>query len=159
MTRGPRPRAIEVSEASGRFRKDPQAKPTNIIKGLAKNPEAPDFVVSDPTAKAVWDETVSLLEDCGILSATDTHLLTQYVITYSEWVKCLKYVQEHGHVGPSGRACAESVTLHKLADRHLKLIPELGLSPSARTRLSVATSKETKEESASLASIIAGLKQ
>ena len=143
----------------GRWKKDPQDRPKNIIKGSSELPQPPDFVVSDETAMAVWDETVSVLKDCGILSATDTHLLTQYVITYSEWVKCLEYVQKNGHVGPSGRACAESVTLHKLADRHIKLLPELGLSPSARARLSVATSKETKEESASLASIIAGLKQ
>jgi phage terminase small subunit len=50
------------------------------------------------------------------------------------------------------------MTFHKLADRHLKLLGELGLSPSSRARLSVATSSTDKEEEVSIASLLKSMK-
>lgn len=157
-TRGPKPKAIEVQEASGAYRKNPQRSPKNVIKSDPRLPVAPAFVLADETAKAVWDETVDVLKDCGILSKTDTHLLTSYVTTYAEWQKCYLYVSEHGHKDENGKTSPESVTFHKLADRHTKLLHELGLSPSSRARLSVATSTTKEEQGASLASIISAMK-
>jgi len=158
MTRGRKPRALEVQEASGSLRKNPHRRPKNAIQADQRIPEAPEYVRADKTASTVWDETVDVLKDCGILSKTDTHLLTSYVTTYSEWVKCYQHVSQHGHKDENGKTSPESVTFHKLADRHTKLLSELGLSPSSRARLSVATSQEAKEETTSLASIISAMK-
>ena len=158
LPRGRKPQAIEVQEANGAFRKNPQRSPTHVVKSDPRLPEAPAFVLSDPIAKSVWDETVDVLKDCGILSKTDTHLLTSYVTTYSEWQKCYIHVSQHGHKDENGKTSPESVTFHKLADRHTKLLAELGLSPSSRARLSVASSTKKEEEGASLASIISAMK-
>lgn len=154
MVRGRKPRAIEVQEASGAFIKNPQTRPTKIIKADPRLPDAPDFIEADKTAKAVWDETVDILKDCGILSKTDTHLLASYCTTYAEWLKCYKHVSANGHTDESGKTSTESITFHKLADRHHKLIAELGLSPSSRARLSTTDTKDQKEESDSLTTII-----
>jgi len=83
MTRGRHPKAIRVSEASGAFAKNPNRRPTNIINADSGLPIAPDFVSADETALKVWNETTDVLKDCGILSRTDTHLLTAYVTTYA----------------------------------------------------------------------------
>ena len=158
MTRGRKPLATEVAEANGSYRKNPQRRPQKSIKGGSGIPVKPDFVELDETASAVWDETVSVLKDCNILSETDSHLLTNYVVTYSEWKKAAIHVSKHGHENEDGKTSAQSMTFHKLADRHMKLMGELGLSPSSRARLSVATSKDQEQQGTSLASIIKELK-
>jgi len=158
MTRGRKPLATEVAEANGSYRKNPQRRPKNSIKGGSGIPIKPDFVELDETASAVWDETVSVLKDCNILSETDSHLLTNYVVTYSEWKKAAIHVSNHGHENEDGKTSTQSMTFHKLADRHMKLMGELGLSPSSRARLSVATSKDQEQQGTSLASIIKELK-
>jgi len=150
--------ATEVAEANGSYKKNPSRKPANIIHASAGVPVKPDFIELDETASAVWDETVSVLKECKILSETDTHLLTSYVSCYAEWKKAYLHVAKHGHENEDGKTSAQSMTFHKLADRHLKLLGELGLSPSSRARLSVATSTEEKEQGTSLASIIKELK-
>ena len=157
--KGRKPRAISVSEASGAFEKNPNRRPTNQINGDPRLPTAPDFVTADETALKVWNETVDVLKDCGILSKTDTHLLTSYVITYSEWTKVVKHVSVNGHRDENDRTSPESVAMFKLAAAHQKLLAELGLCPSSRARLSVASSAEVKEETTSLASIIKLMKE
>jgi len=159
MTRGRKPKAISVSEASGAFAKNPNRRPTNIINGDPRLPTAPDFVSADETALKVWNETTDVLKDCGILSRTDTHLLTAYVTTYAEWQKCYIHVSVHGHKDEDGKTSPESVAMFKLSATHQKLLSELGLSPSSRARLSVASSSEAKEETTSLASIIKLMKE
>jgi P27 family predicted phage terminase small subunit len=142
MTRGRKPRAIEVQEASGAFAKDPQRRPKNVIKADSANPEPPDLIKNDKTALAVWRETTDILAACNILSRTDSALLTSYCIVYSEWTKCAEYIQKHGHRDPeTGKTSPESLAFFKYASEHNKLIGELGLSPSSRARLSVATSE------------------
>ena len=158
MPRGRKPLATEVAEANGSYRKNPARRPQHQIKGGSGIPAKPDFVELDETASAVWDETVSVLKNCGILSETDTHLLTSYVSCYAEWKKAYLHVSKHGHENEDGKTSPQSMTFHKLADRHLKLLGELGLSPSSRARLSVATSNTDKEEEVSIASLLKSMK-
>ena len=159
MTRGRKPRAISVTEQSGGYKKNPSRRPKNQINGDPRLPSVPDFVEADPEALKVWNETVDVLKDCGILTKTDTHLLTAYVLTYSEWKKCIIHISANGHKDENGKTSPESVALFKLAASHQKLLSEIGLSPSSRARLSVATSEERKEETTSLASIIKLMKE
>ena len=158
MTRGRKPLATSVAESNGSYKKNPARRPTHTILGSDGIPVKPDFVEIDETASAVWDETVNVLKDCGILSQTDTHLLTNYVVTYAEWKKAAIYVAKHGHENEDGKTSTQSVTFHKLADRHLKLLGELGLSPSSRARLSVATSDTGKKEKESITSLLKAMK-
>ena len=156
--RGRKPRAIEVQEASGAFEKNPDRRPKKTISSDSRSPTAPSFIESDETAFKVWNETVDVLRDCGILSKTDTHLLATYCSTYSEWTKCHTYIQTNGHEDSNGKTSPQSVAYFKLSAQHMKLIGELGLSPSSRARLSVVTSAEAKEETTSLTDIIKTIK-
>ena len=149
MARGRKHRAIEVAEASGTFKRDPARRPTNIIKADSRNPEPPDVVKNDENALACWMHTCDILSESNILSRTDEHLLAHYVIVYSEWSKCAAHIQEHGHEDERGKSSAQSVAFFKLSTEHNKLVAELGLSPSSRARLSLATSDpyDAKENS------------
>ena len=159
MTRGRKPKATSVAEQDGSYKKNPSRRPKNIINGDPRLPVAPDFVKADDVAIKVWNETVEVLKSTGILSKTDTHLLVQYVTTYSEWQRAYVHVSANGHTDKdTGKVSVQSMTLHKLSDRHIKLLAELGLSPSSRARLSVATSDVKEEQGTSLASIISAMK-
>ena len=147
MTRGRKPRAIEVQEASGAFVKDPQRPPQHVIKADRAVPEPPKIVQNCNAAMEIWEETVDILQETGILSRTDTHLLTNYCITYAEWLKAAEWVQENGHTTPDGKTAPQSAAMIKLAAQHKALIPELGLSPSGRARLSVAGGTVKKDRS------------
>ena len=159
MVKGRKPRAVEVQEASGAFIKDPQRRPKSIVKADAKAPEMPKVISNDKVAKEVWLETCEVLRESGILSKTDTHLLTHYVLTYAEWVKCAEHIQRHGHEDENGKTSPQSTAYFKLAAQHTKLLPELGLSPSSRARLSVAGVVDEKEEEESMLSLIKSLKR
>jgi len=158
--RGRKPRAIEVQEASGAFVKDPQRRPSSIVKADKEAPRMPKVIANDKVASEVWDETCEVLRESGILSKTDTHLLTHYVLTYAEWVKCAEHIQKHGHEDDTGKTSPQSTAYFKLAAQHTKLLPELGLSPSSRARLSVAgVADEKKEDEEDMMSLIKSLKR
>ena len=158
--RGRKPRAIEVQEASGAFVKDPQRRPHTVIKAAKELPRMPKVIKNDNIAKEVWEDTCEVLKESGILSKTDTHLLTHYVLTYAEWVKCAEHIQRHGHEDESGKTSPQSTAYFKLASQHTKLLPELGLSPSSRARLSVAgVSDDDKDNDEDMLSLIKSLKR
>lgn len=149
MPRGPKPRAIEVAEASGSFKKDPARRPTNVIKAAEGSPEPPKLISGCKYALACWHQTCDILAESNILSRSDENLLVRYVLTYVEWVKVAEHVQKYGHSDENGKTSPQSVAFFKLSSEHNKLIGELGLSPSSRARLSVATSDphDAKENS------------
>lgn len=153
-----KPKAIEVTEASGGYKKNPKRKPTNIIKGDPRGVQAPDFITRDAEALRTWNETVDVLKSANILSKTDEALLASYCCTYSEWIKCHNHISQHGHSDDNGKTSPESVAYFKLAAQHIKLLAELGLSPSSRARLSVATSAEDREDEVSIASLLKSMK-
>lgn len=154
MPRGRKPRALEVQEASGAFLKNPNRRPTVKVKGSEGDPVAPDFIKSDDSAMAIWLEVVEVLRAANILSRTDTHLLATYCSTYSQWAVLHTFIQKEGHSTVDGKTSPESVAYFKLSAQHLKLVNELGLSPSSRARLSVAKSDSGKDEATTLGSII-----
>ena len=158
MTKGRKPRAIEVTEANGGFKKNPSRRPSNVIKSDSRDPSPPGFITNDIEALRVWNETVDVLKSANILSKTDEALLSAYCSTYSEWIKCHNHISQHGHSDDNGKTSPESVAYFKLSAQHIKLLSELGLSPSSRARLSVATSAEDKEDEVSIASLLKSMK-
>ena len=158
MPRGRKPRAIEVQEAEGSFKANPDRRPKNAIKADPSEPSIPTVIKSDEDALAVWNETVEVLRASNILSRTDTHLLAVYCSTYSEWIKLHRLISRDGHSTPDGKTSPESVAYFKLSAQHHKLMGELGLSPSSRARLSVARTDEDREDETSIASLLKSMK-
>lgn len=142
-------------------RRGPPPTPTNLLR-LRGNPLATKRRDStepkpDPTrprcptwldeeAKLAWKHVVPQLERMGVLTRIDGNALTRYCQLWARWKKAELFVQKHGDVYPlkdeSGRTnCLmpfpQVAIANKLAAQLTRLEQEFGMTPSARTRISV----------------------
>jgi len=157
MVRGRKPRAIEVQRAAGSFVANPDREPASEVIGDPRAPIEPDFIASNDVAHKIWQETTGALEASGILSMTDTHLLTTYCFMYSDFIRLAKRIELDGHEDANGKTSPQSVAFFKTIAQLGKLQSELGLSPSSRARLS-SIKPEDAGGAGSLASIISAMK-
>jgi P27 family predicted phage terminase small subunit len=119
------------------------------------------MVESDSIASNEWDSLCEWLDDMGILAKADRSLMIHYVTTYSEWRKYFVHVRDHGVSVPTANGAVttspEAHQYNKLSDRLLKLLVELGLTPSARSRLKAADKSDEDDPFASLVGRLSGL--
>ena len=102
----------------------------------------PPHVKANATAATTWFNLCEWLDDMRILAQADQCLMAQYCMTYAEYLKYSDYVTKNGVSVPTASGgvttAPEAHQYNKLSDRLLKLCTELGLTPSARSRISVA---------------------
>ncbi len=94
-----------------------------------------------PDARAVWQRTAKQLDAMGLLYAADEDVIVAYVHAVVNYRKATKIVEELGLLvegrrdglvtNPAVRVQRDAATLIRM------LAAELGLTPSARSRLSV----------------------
>ena len=138
----------------------PQSTASMIATGQAKvhperinrnEPKPPDGAPSKPEhldliASEAWDHVVALFDHMGIMNKADGTLIELYAITYSGYRQALESVRKTGQVlvmrvdetkgiKMEVRRNPYSVELHKYMDRLTKLLGEMGLTPSSRTRI------------------------
>lgn len=146
MVRGRKPLASAVKEASGAFLKDPQRRNKNEPKAKRGWPDKPEMIKADAIASDCWDRVCKTLDELNILTVADAYMLEAYCIDYSQWrwlVESCKEgrviaMNEKGNISTS----PEATQVHKYADRLLKRQSELGLTPSARSRLHTPEKQE-----------------
>lgn len=139
MVRGRKPQATAIKVASGAFQKDPQRR--NHDEPIAKlgEPEMPEAVASDETAKKRWVWVCEQLKSMNLLHQTDQGLIAGYCLDYSMMLSLweeikggnVSYVNAKGSMSVKPQA----TQFNTFSDRILKREAELGLTPSARTRL------------------------
>ncbi len=146
MGKGRKRQATAVKESSGALKKNPQRRNLNEPQAVAGRPDPPDFVESDELALGKWHHLCEVLEQLGVLSQTDHDLMAAYACSWSEWVKLIAIVRKEGHtvIGGTGGVIVNPSAreMDKAFGRLVKLVPEFGLSPSSRSRLSAAPKKE-----------------
>lgn len=144
--RGPRPQPTALKMLRG----NPSHRPINGEEPKPKSgiPRCPSWL--DNYAKACWREIVPQLHDMQVLSLIDRQALANYCQVWSRWRKAEEFLQKHGDALPIKD---ESGNLKYLAQfpqvaiaRNLLTIlnryqAEFGLTPSARTRISVPHQK------------------
>jgi len=139
--RGRKPLPTATKEATGAFVKDPQRRNTQEPKPIAGRPTCPEHIASDAIAKACWIATCDTLEAMSILTQADQSVLALYCSTYAQWRWLAEYVKEGNvrEISEKGGVTTspEAQQVHKYADRLVKLMAELGLTPSARSRIRV----------------------
>ena len=81
------------------------------------------------------------MESMSILTQADQSVLALYCSTYAQWRWLAEYVKEGNvrEISEKGGVTTspEAQQVHKYADRLVKLMAELGLTPSARSRIRV----------------------
>jgi P27 family predicted phage terminase small subunit len=110
---------------------------TQEPKPKKKKPKCPDFLSDE--AKVIWRRTAKQLEQMGMLYEADQDILAAYANAVQNYVKASELVDRSGVLikgrrdgvvtNPAVRVQRDSATLIRM------LAGELGLTPSARTRL------------------------
>lgn len=100
-------------------------------------PEAPDFLTAE--AKREWARIVPLLAQSGLITTLDRGVMANYCEAWSRWVACQKKIRREGFIRLSceGVPCytRHYEAANKAMDQIRHLGEQLGLSPSARSRI------------------------
>ncbi len=144
MTRGRKPKAREVQLAEGAHIKNPQRFRNEVPKTMTAEPVRPPHL--EGYAGDEWSRVEQVMRAAGMWSATYQVTLELYVESYANYRSALTGIVKYGHAIKSGttadgtvvwRRNPVAVELHKYKDEVLKLLAELGLTPSSRSRLSL----------------------
>lgn len=146
--RGPKPQPSVIKLARG----NPGKKKVNKNEPLptCDNIEPPDYLQGKSLEK--WHELKRHLTKMGVMTDADVETLARYCTMYEQWIKYLDQVRRGLDVlvirDDSGKvkymqSTPAAVRLDKLAVSMLRIEQEFGLTPSARSGLSV---KETNQD-------------
>ena len=146
MAAGRKPRASAVAEAEGAYKKHPERRNHDEPTPAVGRPPIPASVEEDPVAKDCWNRVCDELQAMRVLTKADVFLLEQYATNYSQW-RFLSQMVRDGNcrdLGAKGNVVTspEAQQVHKYADRLLRILVELGLTPSARTKIKAVTAKD-----------------
>jgi len=141
-SRGPRPKPSHIKLLEGTFR--PDRAPKHEPKPPKGHPACPTGL--GRVAKQEWRRIIPQLDEMGILAKCDRAVISAYCQTWQRWMELEKAVEEHGftYTTAFGQVCQRpEVALASKAAALLKqLAAELGLSPSARSRVEVKDKKK-----------------
>lgn len=95
--------------------------------------------------REVWERTTATLAGLGLLATSDWAVVERYSRMLCRWRRCeqvikaegLTYRTEGGRNGPQVRTRPEAVEARNLAVELRTIETSLGLSPAARSRLSI----------------------
>jgi len=140
--RKPKPTATKI------LRGNPGRKKLNLSEPKTKGiPYCPRYLEAE--ARAEWNRIIPIMRNMGILSGSDRATIAAYCQAYGRWVKYSKIVQEKGELyqTKTGNVTTSPAMwiLNKALDQMRRFAVELGLTPSARSRVVVAP-EDTRSE-------------
>jgi P27 family predicted phage terminase small subunit len=152
MARGRKPIAAEIKEATGSFRKDPQRRNKAAPKADGQCPKMPEWFGDVEAQK--WNELSLDLKTNGVLSSDTREILIAYCTAYAKWIEARSKVEETGlaieGVDKEGNLTitknAYVGEMHKFREQLNKLLPELGLTPASRQKLTSLKLDDKKED-------------
>jgi len=115
------------------------------------DPEPPGEL--NETGRAVWDETIKLLVDSGILSELDHRLLTLYCHMWQTYLEAVQEISKNGLVLTDEKTCKQYrnplCSIASDAAGHIqRLAKELGMTPKARQSLKIKPVEKQKSSKA-----------
>jgi P27 family predicted phage terminase small subunit len=156
MTRGRKPKPREVQIAEGRHLKNPQRFKDEPPPTSPDEPAMPSHF--EGLEVDAWQSIEQVLRAAGLWSATYQVTLELYCETYANYREAVanvkKFRQASAFKDKDGnlqtRRNAYSVELHKYKDEVLKLLTEMGLTPSSRARVAMGKEKNGDDDFLSL---------
>jgi len=141
MTRGRKPKPREVQVAEGRHLKNPKRFENEIPDRSEHEPVKPDHITG--FAAEEWERVEQLMRAANLWSASYQVTIEIYCETYSNYRLALERVNQTGQAivqsDKAGKPVVTrnpfSVELHKYKEEVLRLLTELGLTPSSRARV------------------------
>ncbi len=145
--RGPPPKPSAQKKLEGTYRKDRAVGGGELTPPPAV-PDCPKWL--NKIARAEWDRVVPQLVELTVLTGLDGSALEGYCVAYANWVAAHLDVEKRGKKvkGQFGMEANPSVKDEKdWSDKRRVLAAELGLSPSARSRVKVPERSPTVDDS------------
>jgi P27 family predicted phage terminase small subunit len=150
----PKPTALKLLQGNAGHRALNAAEP----KPTEQAPPCPIYISADPEAKKEWKRLVPILLRMRVLTEADATVLGSLCLTHSHLLRNLAAMrrfnakdEKNGIAGmilqtKTGYLAANQIYLNVTAaiDQELKLCRELGLTPSARSR--IQTSETEKQQ-------------
>ncbi len=157
--RGRKPTNPKLLEAAGSYKSNPSRQPAEEIAVRAGVPTATPLVQTSEVALAIWDNVVDLLVEMEIANGTDIYLIEQFVLNYMNMLHLQKSLMDEGFAIDDGKESIKkhpsTSTLTAAQTLHVKLLSEMGLTPSARARMATPTGNKADDP---IAKLLDGLK-
>ena len=128
MVRGRKPLASAAHRLSGAYAKNPNRENKHEPKPTDGAPSKPAHIAENVIASGYWDHAVSQLTEMKLISKADRSVLEKFA--------------EAMALGRAAFQCGDINDWKKASDTAKGYIIELGLTPSARSRLVVKTPEE-----------------
>ena len=159
--RGTKPKPTALHELSGAYQKNPQRRNTLEPIPIIGAPVCPQSVRDDERAMAKWNSTLDLLDQMKILTLAEVDVLEAYCLAHSAVERYRKDLLENGSTYRTVDAQGNTIIKANPAFNHharanemiIKLMPQLGLTPSGRASLKVNPTPEEEDPLAALAKI------
>lgn len=133
--RKPKPTALKLIEGNPGKRPIHGHEP----RPPASKPACPAYL--SPTAKAEWKRLAGVLNEIGLLTQVDRTVLAAYCQAYGRWVEAEKKLAQSPPLlkTPAGYVQASPwiAISNKQVELMTRLMAEIGLTPSARSRLAI----------------------
>jgi len=142
--RKPKPTAIKVLEGN------PGRRPLCNNEPMPEKvaPKCPTWL--EPEAKKEWRRMTKTLEAIGVLTQVDTTAFAGYCQAYARWKEAEEFLSKHGTIFKTPSGYIQQVPQVSIAQTYLKIMKdfcsEFGLTPAARSRISVSTTEGASED-------------
>ena len=131
-----KPTALKILEGN------PGKRPLNKKEPKPKKgvPSCPAWLM--PDAKKEWKRLSPELEAMGLLSRIDMAAFAGYCQAYARWKEAEEFISKHGSILKTASGYIQQIPQVSIAQQNLKQMrsfcSELGLTPSARSRLNIS---------------------
>ena len=145
-----KPTAVKIAEGNrGKFGKA-KLNPADEPKPKKEIPKCPSFLSDE--AKKEWKRLSEHLYDCGLLTTVDGNQLALLCQAWGRWVEAEKRLEEEDLLVPKDNGRGGMTTNPLLAvaqsemDRLLKLLTSFGMTPAARSGMSVKKPEDSEKD-------------
>lgn len=145
--RGRKPKPTAMKKLAG----NPGKRALNSSEPQPEAPDRPPYAprhLSDEAQKE-WRRIVKALLRMGLYTEVDRVALEMYCQAYGDWLDAEQMVREQGAVLESDKGNFYQNPWYAAANREWeklrKMLPEFGLTPSARSRLTIDEPEERDE--------------
>lgn len=136
----PKPRELKAREGNpGGGNLNPVGSPSVDYVDKSSVPNPPDFVEKVAGARERWDSLVPALLLMGVFAKSDIAVIGRYCVAVELYSRAVDLIESDGltmkYKSGASQVSACLTAYAKLNDQCLKLEVQLGLTPSARTRV------------------------